>query len=116
MDIEKLLINGIEMPAPKDFDVGILDLDSEKSKRNLRGRMHRDVIATKRKIKCEWGPLTSAEILTILREVIKKEFDVTYLDPLGSVTLSMHTSERNTPKQSFGSGMWKGLSFNLIEN
>ena len=116
--MEELRINGILMPAPKTYNVNIGDLDSDKTKRNLKGYMHRDRIRVLRKLECEWGLLTNAEVITILREVIKTEFTVTHPDPYtgGQNTLSMYSSDKKIPKQYFNSGLWQGLSFNLTEN
>lgn len=115
----QLLFNGVAVTAPKTFKVSLMDLDSEKSKRNLKGYTHRDRIrAGVRKIECEWGPLTGIEIKTILQQVYDTAITVTFPDPYigGQNTLSMYAGDKVMPLYDFDSNMWQGLSFNLTEN
>ena len=81
-----LKINGVAIATPKAFEVTISDLDGE-SNRNTNGELIRDRIAVKRKLNCEWGPLSQSECSTLLKAVKDVFFQVTYPDPeLGVVT------------------------------
>lgn len=115
--MSQFLINGVAIAAPKNFKVNIFDLDSEKSTRNAKGYMLRDRIRVTRKIECEWGPLTSAEIKNILVAVSPTGVPVTFPDPLtgGQNTLNMYAGDRSAPIYDFTTDMWQGLSFNLTE-
>lgn len=54
-------INGVAIATPSSFKVTVNDLDGE-SNRNARGELIRDRIAVKRKLECEWPPLSMNEI------------------------------------------------------
>ncbi|MDQ0149359.1 DUF6711 family protein [Eubacterium multiforme] len=116
MAIISLVINGVTVVAPKSFKVNIMDLDGENSNRNAKGVMLRDRLRVTRKLECEWGPLTSDEIKTILNAISDVYFSVYYPDPKdGKTTKTFYTGDRSAPAFDFKSNMWQGLSFNLIE-
>ncbi|MBY0756508.1 hypothetical protein K5V21_13740 [Clostridium sardiniense] len=111
-----LIVNGVEVTAPKSFKVNIMDLDGENTNRNARGVMLRDRIRVTRKLECEWGPLTSDEIKTILNVISNVYFSVSYPDPMeGQTSKTFYTGDRSVPSFNFKNNMWLGLSFNLIE-
>ena len=110
-------INGVAIATPKTFEVTISDLDGE-SNRNANGDLIRDRIAVKRKLNCEWGPLSQNECSTLLKAVKDIFFQVTYPDPaLGVVTKTMYVGDRTSPVYSVINGVvkWSGIKFNLIE-
>lgn len=113
-----LKINGVAIPTPKSFKVGYNDIDGE-TNRNAKGDLTRDRIATKRKIECEWGPLSPTEISQVLKAVQPEFFQCEYPDPLEGtfITKTMYTGEKNSPMYSCINGRpkWSGLSFNIIE-
>lgn len=63
-----LKINGVAIATPKSFKVDIMDLDGE-SNRNAKGELIRNRVAVKRKLECEWPPLSMSEISTILKQL-----------------------------------------------
>ena len=112
-----LKINGVAIATPKTFEVTISDLDGE-SNRNANGDLIRDRIAVKRKLNCEWGPLSQSECSTLLKAVKDIFFKVTYPDPeLGVVTKTMYVGDRTSPAYTVINGVvkWSGFKFNLIE-
>lgn len=113
-----LKINGVEVTAPKKLKVTISDLDG-KSKRNTKGEMLRDRIAIKRKIECEWGPLTSNQMAPLLSAVEDVYFTVTYVDPKeGQTTKTCYVGDRTAAVMyeiSDGIYLWSGLSMNFVE-
>lgn len=112
-----LKINGVVVKTPSSFEVQISDLDGE-SNRNAQGDLIRDRIAVKRKLICEWPPLTQTESATLLNAVKDVFFDVTYPDPqLGLVTKTMYVGDRTTPAYQYKNGevKWSGVKFNLVE-
>lgn len=112
-----LKINGVDIAAPKVFEVTISDLDGE-SNRNLNGDMVRDRIAVKRKINLEWPPLSQSKISTLLTAVSSVFFTVTFPDPQqGMITKTMYVGDRTSPAYQFKDGevKWSGLKMNFIE-
>ncbi|EHG13774.1 hypothetical protein HMPREF9682_00764 [Streptococcus intermedius F0395] len=115
--MSNLLLNGVAVVAPKSFQVGIQDVDGETG-RNANGDMVRDRITTKRKLECEWGQLTQAEISQILNAVSGVFFSVSYPDPInGQTTGTFYVGDRTSPAYTFTNKFkpWSGLKFNLIE-
>lgn len=116
-----LVINGVQIKAPKSFNFGVMDLDGE-STRNARGKMTRDIIRKGiRKIELEWGPLSDGEIAMILQNVTGTFFSVTYPDALtgGQRTGTFYVGDRSAPSYSWNdkykSMKWNGLTMNFIE-
>lgn len=105
-------------PAPQTMQVAIQDIDA-KATRDAQGLLHRDRVATKRKITLTFGPLTVPECSKILGTVRNEFFSVEYLDPQDGNMRSgtFYVGDRTTPVYSFVDSLpvWKGLSFDLIE-
>jgi hypothetical protein len=112
-----LLINGAAVAAPKSFQVNLVDLDSDKSNRNAKGVMLRDRLRQMRKLECEWGPLTTAEISLILQTVNPVGVPVTYPDPYtgNNQTRTFYAGDRTSLAYDFNNQMWQGLKMDLIE-
>ena len=110
-------VNGVELPAPTDFQVGIMDIS--KAERNARGDMIIERIATKRKLELSWKNLSRDEISNLLRFVSPVFFNVEYIDPQtnGSRTGTFYCGDRNSGMLGFINGQpyWKDVKFNLIE-
>lgn len=113
-----LKINGVAIATPKSFKVDIMDLDGE-SNRNAKGELIRNRVAVKRKLECEWPPLSMSEISTILKAVKDVYFSVTYPDPMEGtiVTKTFYVGDRLAPMLRYDDGkpLWEGLSMNFIE-
>jgi len=114
-----LKINNVAVASPSIFKVDISDLDGE-SGRNARGELIRDRVAVKRKLQCEWPPLTDSQISTILKAVQSVFFQVEYPDPMEErlQTKTFYVGDRSAPmhfKDSNGQYLWQGLTMNLIE-
>lgn len=113
-----LKINGVAIATPKVFQVDIEDLDGE-TNRNANGDLLRDRIAVKRKLNCEWGPLTNEECSILLKSVKDVFFSVTYPDPQEGTMLTkrMYVGSRSAPMYQIVNGVakWNGVKFNLIE-
>ena len=115
--MSNLLLNGVAVVAPKSFQVDIQDVDGETG-RNANGDMVRDRITTKRKLECEWGQLSQAEISQILNAVSGVFFSVSYPDPInGQTTGTFYVGDRTSPAYTFTNKFkpWSGLKFNLVE-
>ena len=116
-----LKINTTDLPVPIALQPGLQDLDSEDgSGRNQLGTMFRDRIAVKRKVHCEWGPLTKTEMSTLLKAMSEASFSLTYPDPQEGAlkTITAYVGDRSTPMlMPLGEAdwMWGGLSVDFIE-
>lgn len=111
-------IKGTPITTPKKCSVGVYDVSSAAA-RNAAGDTVIDRVAVKRKIDMEWGPLTNAQISTLLSAVADQYFDVEYPDPVTGAarTIVCYVSERNAPvyKYSGTTPTWESLKLTLIE-
>lgn len=112
-----LIINGVTVVAPKSFKVTISDVDGETG-RNAAGYMLRDRVAVKRKLECEWGLLSQADMSTLLQAVKSEFFTVQYPDPERGLTSgTFYVGDRSAPAYSWVNNLkpWSGLSMNFVE-
>jgi hypothetical protein len=116
-----LKIGDVELPAPTAIQPTIQDLDSEDGTgRNQSGTMFRDRIAVKRGVHCEWGPLTKAEMSTLLKAMSPATFPLTYPDPQEGAlkTIDVYVGNRPVPvlvPLGDNDWMWGGLSVDFTE-
>lgn len=112
-----LMISGVEMPTPSEYQVGIMDLSQ--AERNVNGEMIIERIATKRKLELAWALLTGSQYKLILEAVSAVVFPVTYFDPMtnGLVTKTFYAGDRVAPMMIFNNGAptWKDVKFSLVE-
>lgn len=112
-------INNVKMPSPTDFSVTISDISSDDSKRNARGDMLIDRIATKRKIEMSWDFISLEDMSLTLKLVNDIFFTVEYPDPEEGkfMTRTFYVGDRTAPMLDIinGKPMWKNVKFNLIE-
>jgi hypothetical protein len=115
-----LTISGTAVKPPQSFQVAIQDIDA-KATRDAHGKLHRDRIATKRKITVSWGPMSLADCKTLMNAVKDEFFSVKYLDPMdgGMATRTFYVGDRTVPSLTFidnmGGYYWKNVSFDLVE-
>jgi hypothetical protein len=132
--------SGVDLtPSPKNINVSIMDLDSDKTTRNAKGFMTRDIIRKNvRKLSIEFPILSRVQMKVILdhfnasdgftasdSKVIPKGFIyLEYADPFSTTAIKkvFYITDRSTPlfhmnlKGTDGNvGVWEGLSFELIE-
>ncbi|MDU1032544.1 MULTISPECIES: DUF6711 family protein [Clostridium] len=112
-------INNVKMPSPTSYSVTISDISSDDSKRNARGDMLIDRIATKRKIEMSWDFISLEDMSLTLKLVKDIFFDVEYPDPEEGkfMTRTFYVGDRTVPMLDIinGKPMWKNVKFNLIE-
>jgi len=110
-------INGVEIPTPSEFSVGIQDIS--KAERNAAGTMVIERIATKRKIELSWKYLSKEELSQILTAVSPVFFTVEYPDPQTGTNRigTFYCGDRSCSMLDFKNGIprYKDVSFNLIE-
>lgn len=111
-------VNGVDIATPSSFLVDLNDIDGE-TNRNAKGEMLRDRIAVKRKLNCEWPPLSASECSTLLKAVQDVFFEVTYPDPMEgrSITKTFYVGDRSTPALLYKDDevYWKSVKMNFIE-
>lgn len=110
-------INGVTIPAPSDFTVGIQDIS--KAERNARGTMIIERIATKRKLELQWKYLSKPQLSQLLNLVSGVFFSVTYPDPQTGAnrTGTFYCGDRPAPMIDFRNGVprYKDVKFSLVE-
>lgn len=120
-EVKRFAVDGVWIPTPSTFEVGIADISSDESGRDLSGTMHKDIVATKRTLKCVWSLLDWDKTAQILGAVDgKATFNFSYPDPMYpnvTTTKVCYVGDRSAPAYTLveGKERWKGLSFNIIE-
>ena len=112
-----LKVNGTTIKTPKRMSVGIYDV-SKSEDRNAQGDILIDRVAVKRKVECEWGALTNAEMSALLSACTAVFFSVTFPDPQtgGNKTMTCYVGDRTAPVYKYnGTPLWEGLKMNFIE-
>lgn len=112
-----LKVNGVALPTPSDYIVGIQDLS--KAERNAKGMMIIERIATKRKLELAWKHLSKTELQQVLTAVSPVFFTVSYLDPQTNAqkTGTFYSGDRTVGALDYVDGQirWKDIKFNLVE-
>lgn len=94
------------------------DVDGPDAGRDLTATLHRNRVATKRRLDITCRPLKAEEAQIVLTAIMPEWVTVEYLDPqAGAVTRTMYSN--NNPatflmKQG-GTEWWSGITFPLIE-
>lgn len=105
--------------TPSEYQVTVLDLDSEKSTRNANGNLTRTRIAIKRKLSITFPPTTIPEMQTILNALHnggKTSFYCKYLDPKdGVITKQFYVGDRTAPLYNNVLGRWDKMFVEFIE-
>ena len=112
-----LKVNGTTIKTPKRMAIGIYDV-SKNADRNAEGTIMIDRVAVKRKVECEWGALTNAEMSALLSACTAVFFSVTFPDPQtgGNKTMICYVGDRTAPVYKYnGTPLWEGLRMNFIE-
>lgn len=110
-------INGVELPTPTDYTVGIQDLS--KAERNANGTMIIERIATKRKLELSWKYLSKEQLSSVFNLVSPVFFIVSYIDPQvgGLKTGTFYCGDRSAGALDFINGKirYKDIKFSIIE-
>ena len=111
----------VELPDPKTATPSREDIDSSETGRNQKGLMFRYRVATKVKWTNAWGPLTPAQVSTILTAIEDEWFYLTYTDPKTDalVTGKFYAGPQSVPvlwwNPMKNKRMYSGLTVNFIE-
>lgn len=112
-----LKIDGVVIPTPSDYQVGIMDLS--KAERNALGTMIIERVATKRKLELSWKYLSKEELSSLFNRVSAVLFQVEYVDPQDNVLKigTFYAGDRKAGAIDYQDGIirYKDISVNLIE-
>lgn len=110
-------VDGVDLPTPSDFSVGIQDLS--KAERNARGTLIMERIATKSKLELSWKYLTRTQLSQILNAVSPTFFTVIYMDPITDAnrTGTFYSGDRSVGMLRFTNGVpeYRDVKFSIIE-
>lgn len=112
-----ITVNGVNLPTPTSFDVGIQDIS--KAERNANGTMIIERIATKRSLSLSYAYLLQSDTSMVLNAISPVFFTVTYVDPQtgGTNTGTFYPGDRKAGMLDFINGVprYKDVQFQLIE-
>ena len=110
-------INGVEIPTPSDYTVGIMDIS--RAERNARGTLIMERIATKRKIEMRWNYLDKDRLSQLLNLVSPVFFQVNYINPQTNIWEEgkFYVGDRKVGALDYRNGVirYKDIKFNIIE-
>lgn len=119
----KIKHNGVwtELPAC-DYNGGLAqdwyDIDADGSGRDEMGLMHRDRVATKRKLNCKWSNIRQSQVAFILSLIGDVFFEVQYEDLDGTIKEGVfYAGDRQAPTYSraLGEPIYSSFTVNFIE-
>ena len=118
-----LKVNGVDMIpyiAYNGFKWQRSDVDGPDAGRDLSGNLHRDRVATKRRLDVTCRPLKTAEVQIVLTAIMPEWVTVEYLDPQEGLVVTKTMYSNNNPatfliRHSDGTEWWNGITFPLIE-
>ena len=112
-----LEINGVAIPTPSEFSVGVMDIS--KAERNANGNLIIERINTKRKLSIKYAYLTAGNLSIVLKAVSATFFNVKYVDPVDNIqkTSSFYCGDRSVGMIDFTNNIprYKEFGFDLIE-
>lgn len=112
-----ILINGVELYTPSEFQVSIMDIS--KANRNAKGNMIIERINTKHKLSFTYNYIEENTLRHILSLIAPTFYDVTYPNPQTMLnrTASFYCGDRNVGMLDYinDTPRYRDFSFNLIE-
>lgn len=112
-------INGVEMPCPSKFDIGIQDVSDPDAGRDLSGRMWKGKVAQKITIDVAYPYPTPDVVSKVLNAIEPEYINVTFEHPrtMEATTIECYVGDRSAPYKFWwvGNKRFETLSFRLIE-
>lgn len=111
-------VGGVTVPCPSSYEWKESDVSDSDAGRTEDAKMHKMMIAKKVHLELSWQNVTTADASTILQAFTASEyFNVTYLDPKANdyLTKKFYVGDRSVPSYNVRQGLWKNVSFNVIE-
>ena len=106
------------LPAPSQMSVDDEIIWTSDTGRTLAGRMMGDVIAEKKNIKIEWGPLTETDVNLIKKYLTTGFYPITFHDDGEDITIDVYRgtmSKVHLGDIGDGNYWYRSISVNLIE-
>ena len=114
----KIIVNGVELPAPINMDYNFedLDVDSERDVKNAklsRNRIRADVM----KVSLVYGIDDTATVSQVLKAISSETFSVELFDVKENkrTTKIMYAGPKTMQMVFYNKAWIKGLKFNLVE-
>lgn len=115
-------VNGITtLKPPSVFEWGLQDISDEDSGRDQSGTMHKNRVASKRKISLAWNATTPEETAAILQAFYPNYIEVVYVDAMSNQieTRTFYTGDMKAPVHhwfdSSNNKYYTNVSFNIVE-
>lgn len=105
------------VPCPSSYEWGLDDLSDSDSGRTQDTVMDKQKLGQVVKIKFTWQNVTTETASIILKAFNPEYINVRYLDPMenGFRTAEFYVGNRTAPLYNSTLGVWKSISFNIIE-
>lgn len=113
-----LQVNGTYIPDPSELQWGIQSVSDSDAGRDMKGKMHVNLVTRKRKIELKWSGVDFATTAEILQAVNPETFNVTYHDAQTNtrVTKKFYVGDRTSMVHSYATGYRRNdVAFNIIE-
>lgn len=113
-----LQVNGIFIPDPSEMQWGEQSVSASNAGRDMKGDMHVELIARKRKLELKWLGIDFATTSEILKAVKPETFQVTFWDfeKNKNDTKHFYVGDRTAMVKSFVPGYRRcDVAFNIIE-
>lgn len=113
-----LKVNGVYIPDPSKLQWGIQSVSKSDAGRDMKGKMHVNLVTRKRKLELEWAGVDFATTAEILNAVNPETFKVTYWDAQKNrnITKTFYVGDRSSMVHSYVEGQRRNdVSFNIIE-
>lgn len=111
-------VGGRTIPCPSSYTYKESDVSAKNAGRTENTIMHKMMIGKKIHLELSWQNVTNGEVSTILQAFTASEyFSVTYLDAKTGdyLTKTFYVGDRSAPAYNTLLGIWKNVSFNIIE-
>ncbi|MBU5439504.1 hypothetical protein KQI42_15925 [Tissierella sp. MSJ-40] len=112
-----LIIEGVDMPTPTDYDID--DEEISKADRNANAYMLKEQVAFKYKLNLKWAMLTPEETKKLSRVKKKNSFNVSFIDLENErVTKEFYAGTLSARGMQYKDGKilyWKDVRMNIIE-
>lgn len=115
-----LEIDGNDMPTPSGLEWGLQDISPSDSGRTQDGKMHKEIVAQKRTLKCTWNNPSPAEVSKILKAVNASVYlNIRYHDAMENkkMTKTFYVGDRSAPMKIWTTKnkRYSQLAFDFIE-
>lgn len=110
-------VDGFAVPCPSSYQWKLEDISASDAGRTEDTVMDKKRIGQVVGVELKWQNVSIEDASTILKAFDPEYIDVCYLDAKagGYVTSEFYVGNRNAPLYNAALGVWKEISFNIIE-